>query len=149
LPRRRGLGQHRDPAQDRARPLQRASLRPLRLERSAHLGSLRSRWEFLRPGRWPGWLDREQHLPRSGRALETRRLCAGAAAAAARPRHVCACERARPMSVDATPLLRLYARRRLAMLAREDAVAAQTAQLLRLVRAAQETRFGAEHDFAA
>src|SRR5262249_44034852 len=69
-------------------------------------------------------------------------------APANRPRHVCACERARPMSVDATPLLRLYARRRLAMLAREDAVAAQTAQLLRLVRAAQETRLRAAHDVA-
>lgn len=50
--------------------------------------------------------------------------------------------------LDATPLLRLYARVRLATLARLDPVAAQRRQLLALVRAARETRFGRDHGFA-
>lgn len=53
------------------------------------------------------------------------------------------------MTVDVTPILRLHARRRAAALARQDAVATQAAQLLRLVRAARNTRFGVEHGFAA
>ena len=51
------------------------------------------------------------------------------------------------MTIDATPLLRLHARRRAAQLARQDAVAAQAAELLRLVRTARQTRFGVEHGF--
>ncbi len=50
--------------------------------------------------------------------------------------------------IDATSLLRAHARRRRGQLATEDAVAAQEAQLLRLVRRAAETRFGRAHDFA-
>lgn len=50
--------------------------------------------------------------------------------------------------IDATPLIRLYARYRRAVLAREDPVATQEAQLLRLVRHAQSTKFGREHGFA-
>ena len=50
--------------------------------------------------------------------------------------------------IDATPLLRLYARRRAARLAREDSAQAQQAQLIRLVRAAADTRFGRAHEFA-
>ncbi len=50
--------------------------------------------------------------------------------------------------LDATPLLRVYARRRLAHLARQDAVDAQRQELLRLVRAARETRFGKAHGFS-
>jgi hypothetical protein len=50
--------------------------------------------------------------------------------------------------IDATPLLRLYARRRRAKLAAEDAVAAQAAQLLRLLRRAEDTPFGRAHGFA-
>ena len=50
--------------------------------------------------------------------------------------------------VDATPLLRLYARRRLARLARLDAVAAQQATLHRLIARAAGTRFGRDHGFA-
>ncbi|MFZ5791350.1 MAG: GH3 family domain-containing protein [Pseudomonadota bacterium] len=49
--------------------------------------------------------------------------------------------------IDATPLLRLYARRRRARLAAEDAVAMQEAQLLRLLRRAAETPFGRAHGF--
>jgi len=49
---------------------------------------------------------------------------------------------------DATPLLRLFARRRLARLAVLDAALAQEQQLLELVRRAARTRFGREHDFA-
>jgi hypothetical protein len=49
--------------------------------------------------------------------------------------------------LDATPLLRMYARWRLGRLAREDAVAEQQRQLLRLVSAAAATRFGREHGF--
>ncbi len=52
------------------------------------------------------------------------------------------------MPVDATILLRLYARYRLANLAREDAVAEQRRQLLRLVRRASGTRFGRDHGFS-
>ena len=50
---------------------------------------------------------------------------------------------------DATPLLRRYARHRLARLLHEDAVAEQQRQLLGLVRRARNTRFGRDHDFAA
>ena len=50
--------------------------------------------------------------------------------------------------IDATPLLRLYARQRAAKLAREDAAEAQRAQLLRLLRIAADTRFGRAHGFA-
>jgi hypothetical protein len=51
--------------------------------------------------------------------------------------------------IDATPLLRLHARRRRAKLAAEDAVATQEAQLLRLLRRAAATPFGRAHGFAA
>jgi hypothetical protein len=50
---------------------------------------------------------------------------------------------------DATPLLRRYARYRLGQLTRQDAVAEQQRQLLRLVRRARNTRFGQDHDFAS
>ncbi len=50
---------------------------------------------------------------------------------------------------DATRMLRRYARYRLAQLARQDPVAEQQRQLLRLVHRARNTRFGREHDFAA
>src|SRR5512134_67848 len=50
--------------------------------------------------------------------------------------------------LDATPLLRLYARARLARLAGLDPVAAQRRQLLTLVQAARDTRFGRDHGFA-
>jgi GH3 auxin-responsive promoter len=49
---------------------------------------------------------------------------------------------------DATSLLRLYARRRLATLARQDAAQEQRRQLLRLVRRAAATRFGRDHGFS-
>ena len=49
--------------------------------------------------------------------------------------------------IDATPLLRLYARRRGAVLARQDPAAAQERELLRLVGRAKDTRFGRAHDF--
>jgi hypothetical protein len=49
--------------------------------------------------------------------------------------------------IDATPLLRAYARRRRAQLAADDAVARQREQLLRLVGHAAETPFGRAHDF--
>lgn len=49
--------------------------------------------------------------------------------------------------IDATPWLRLYARRRLAALAREDPVQTQQATLLSLVRRAAPTRFGRDHGF--
>lgn len=48
---------------------------------------------------------------------------------------------------DATPLLRLYARARLAQLARLQPARTQERQLLRLVRRAADTRFGTEHGF--
>ncbi|MEE8444169.1 MAG: GH3 auxin-responsive promoter family protein [Alphaproteobacteria bacterium] len=51
--------------------------------------------------------------------------------------------------LDATPLLRLYARWRLRQLTAQDPKATQAAQLLRLVRQARRTRFGRDHDFAA
>ena len=50
--------------------------------------------------------------------------------------------------IDATPVLRLAARRRLAALARMDAVAAQQATLMRLLRRAAGTRFGRAHGFS-
>ncbi|HXZ01222.1 MAG TPA: GH3 auxin-responsive promoter family protein [Stellaceae bacterium] len=50
--------------------------------------------------------------------------------------------------IDATPLLWLYARYRAGRLARQDAVAEQQRQLLRLVRKAGATRFGRDHGFA-
>jgi GH3 auxin-responsive promoter len=50
--------------------------------------------------------------------------------------------------LDATPLLRLYARARLARLAGLDEVEAQRRKLLALVRAARGTRFGRDHGFA-
>jgi hypothetical protein len=49
--------------------------------------------------------------------------------------------------IDATPLLHLYAPWRRASLARQDPVAAQEKQLLRLIRRAQGTRFGRDHGF--
>lgn len=51
--------------------------------------------------------------------------------------------------LDATPLLRLYARARLATLAGLDPVEAQRRQLLALLKAAKATRFGKDHGFAA
>ncbi|GAB5467804.1 MAG: GH3 auxin-responsive promoter family protein [Rhodospirillales bacterium] len=50
--------------------------------------------------------------------------------------------------IDATPLLRLYARWRLAKLRRENPLAQQRQALTRLLRRAAETRFGRDHDFA-
>jgi hypothetical protein len=50
--------------------------------------------------------------------------------------------------IDATPLLRAAAARRLAALARMDAVQAQRATLARLLRRAARTRFGRDHGFA-
>jgi hypothetical protein len=49
--------------------------------------------------------------------------------------------------IDATPLLRLYARFRRRRLARQDAVAVQEATLRRLLRRATATGFGREHGF--
>jgi hypothetical protein len=51
--------------------------------------------------------------------------------------------------LDATPLLRLYVRRRSARLARQDAREAQRRELLRLIRRARSTAFGREHGFSA
>jgi hypothetical protein len=51
--------------------------------------------------------------------------------------------------LDATPLLRLYARRRCARLAALDAQETQEGELLRLVRHAAATRFGRDHGFGA
>ncbi len=51
--------------------------------------------------------------------------------------------------MDATPILRAYARRRLATLAREDARAVQERQLLKLLRRGARTAFGRAHGFAA
>ncbi len=51
--------------------------------------------------------------------------------------------------IDATPLLRLYARWRGRQLARQDAAAVQQRTLQRLVRQAAATRFGRDHHFAA
>lgn len=50
--------------------------------------------------------------------------------------------------IDATPLLRAAAARRLAALARMDAVQAQRATLAWLLRRAVRTRFGRDHGFA-
>lgn len=51
--------------------------------------------------------------------------------------------------IDATPLLRLRSRSRLARLARQEPAAAQERQLLALLRHAASTRFGIEHGFPA
>ncbi len=51
--------------------------------------------------------------------------------------------------LDATPLLRLYARARLAKLAGLDPVETQRRQLLALLKAARATRFGRDHGFAS
>lgn len=48
---------------------------------------------------------------------------------------------------DATGLLHLYARHRVAALAKQDAIAEQQRQLLRLVYRAHDTSFGRAHDF--
>ncbi|HYH37614.1 MAG TPA: GH3 auxin-responsive promoter family protein [Azospirillum sp.] len=50
--------------------------------------------------------------------------------------------------IDATPLLRLHTRHRLRRLARQRPAETQERQLLRLVRRAEETRFGRDHGFA-
>jgi hypothetical protein len=50
---------------------------------------------------------------------------------------------------DATPLLKLYAARRLRTLQSEDVTSSQRDQLLTLVRHAADTRFGRDHNFAA
>ena len=50
--------------------------------------------------------------------------------------------------IDATPLLRLYARYRAYRLAELDAAAAQQRTLQHLIRRAATTRFGREHNFA-
>ncbi len=49
--------------------------------------------------------------------------------------------------IDATPLLRAYARRRLATLARQEGPATQERELLRLVRRAARIAFGRAHGF--
>jgi hypothetical protein len=49
--------------------------------------------------------------------------------------------------IDATPLLKLYARYRLNTLARQDPVAAQEQALFSLLRRAKRTRFGRDHGF--
>lgn len=51
--------------------------------------------------------------------------------------------------LDLTPFLKLYARRRARRLVRLDPVAAQRAELARLLSAAKTTRFGRDHDFRA
>jgi hypothetical protein len=50
--------------------------------------------------------------------------------------------------LDATPLLRLYASRRAARLAQQDAREAQRIELLRLLHRARNTTFGREHGFS-
>jgi hypothetical protein len=50
--------------------------------------------------------------------------------------------------LDATPFLRTYADRRLAVLAHQDPVRTQRDQLMRLLRRAERTRFGRAHGFA-
>ncbi|MDP7342904.1 MAG: GH3 auxin-responsive promoter family protein, partial [Alphaproteobacteria bacterium] len=50
--------------------------------------------------------------------------------------------------LDATPLLRLHARRRLKRLAVQRPADTQQRQLLKLVGKAARTRFGRDHDFA-
>jgi hypothetical protein len=49
--------------------------------------------------------------------------------------------------LDATPLLRAYAGRRLARIARQEPAAVQHRELMRLLRAARGTRFGIAHGF--
>jgi hypothetical protein len=49
--------------------------------------------------------------------------------------------------IDATPLLKLHAARRLRTLSSEDPVTSQRAQLLHLIRGAAHTRFGRDHHF--
>ena len=49
--------------------------------------------------------------------------------------------------LNLTPALRLYAARRRRQLRREDPVARQEQELLRLLDAARATRFGRDHDF--
>lgn len=49
--------------------------------------------------------------------------------------------------LDATPLFRIYAKRRMAQLDAERPIAGQERQLLRLVARARDTRFGRDHDF--
>lgn len=51
--------------------------------------------------------------------------------------------------IDATPLLRLYARLRSSRLARQDAAATQSRVLKQLLARAAATRFGREHGFAS
>ena len=53
------------------------------------------------------------------------------------------------MPIDVTPLLRVYARRRLKQLMRLDPIEAQRRQLARLVSKAANTKFGREHGFAS
>jgi hypothetical protein len=50
--------------------------------------------------------------------------------------------------LDGTPLLKLFTRARVARMRRLDPTATQERLLLRLLRAAQHTRFGRAHDFA-
>ena len=50
--------------------------------------------------------------------------------------------------IDGTPFLKLYARRRGEASRRQDPAAEQERQLIRLVRHAQDTRFGRDHSFA-
>ncbi len=50
--------------------------------------------------------------------------------------------------IDATPLVRCYARFRARRLARQDAVSIQRQILKRLIERAAATRFGRDHDFA-
>jgi hypothetical protein len=51
--------------------------------------------------------------------------------------------------IDATPLLRLYARFRAGRLARQDRAKVQQQSLMRLVARSLDTRFGRQHGFAA
>ena len=51
--------------------------------------------------------------------------------------------------IDATPLLRLYAARRLRALQSEDVVGSQRGQLVSLIRRAADTKFGRDHNFSA
>ena len=51
--------------------------------------------------------------------------------------------------IDATPLLRLYANRRIARLTRQAPASVQHSTLMRLVTKAATTRFGREHDFSS
>ena len=51
--------------------------------------------------------------------------------------------------LDATPLLKLYAGRRRRQLRREDPVARQERELLRLLQRARHTRFGRDHQFGS